>query len=328
MNELANTGIASVRADLNIEKARISANVTAIDNINQTIEDSGWITTADGNQLWARKDNIISTINQSPESISIDADRINLNGTVTFSMFSSSLQDRINGKADSDDLGALAMLDTVGESQLSAALKNSINNKLERGDMGDLAFKDKIGKALLDETLIKNGVILTTLIDTDAIYANMAQIGDFSIESGSLVSNKMKLYPSSGLYFEDSGRGIISRFGAQTIPSSTGVSCNLFLRNTDNSGTGMTNGACMTLEVGNPTNTNGQKWISCSQASGWGAGFTLEAKYVGDDNGMSRTCITIPNILTDGQLKNKFNSSPQFHFLVWDIKTGMVCMQI
>ena len=328
LNELANTGIASVRADLNIEKARISANVTAIDNINQTIEDSGWITTADGNQLWARKDNIISTINQSPESISIDADRINLNGTVTFSMFSSSLQDRINGKADSDDLGALAMLDTVGESQLSAALKNSINNKLERGDMGDLAFKDKIGKALLDETLIKNGVILTTLIDTDAIYANMAQIGDFSIESGSLVSNKMKLYPSSGLYFEDSGRGIISRFGAQTIPSSTGVSCNLFLRNTDNSGTGMTNGACMTLEVGNPTNTNGQKWISCSQASGWGAGFTLEAKYVGDDNGMSRTCITIPNILTDGQLKNKFNSSPQFHFLVWDIKTGMVCMQI
>ena len=123
----------------------------------------------------------------------------------------------------------------------------------------------------------------------------------------------MKLYPSSGLYFEDSGRGIISRFGAQTIPSSTGVSCNLFLRNTDNSGTGMTNGACMTLEVGNPTNTNGQKWISCSQASGWGAGFTLEAKYVGDDNGMSRTCITIPNIL---------------NFLVWDIKTGMVCMQI
>ena len=308
--------------------SQISASVTAFNEFKEEVSSAGWITTADGNKLWARKDGIISAINQSPESISIDADRINLNGTVTFSMFSSSLQDRINGKADSDDLGALAMLDTVGESQLSAALKNSINNKLERGDMGDLAFKDKIGKALLDETLIKNGVILTTLIDTDAIYANMAQIGDFSIESGSLVSNKMKLYPSSGLYFEDSGRGIISRFGAQTIPSSTGVSCNLFLRNTDNSGTGMTNGACMTLEVGNPTNTNGQKWISCSQASGWGAGFTLEAKYVGDDNGMSRTCITIPNILTDGQLKNKFNSSPQFHFLVWDIKTGMVCMQI
>ena len=308
--------------------SQISASVTAFNEFKEEVSSAGWITTADGNKLWARKDGIISAINQSPESISIDADRINLNGTVTFSMFSSSLQDRINGKADTDDLGALAMLDTVGESQLSAALKNSINNKLERGDMGDLAFKDKIGKALLDETLIKNGVILTTLIDTDAIYANMAQIGDFSIESGSLVSNKMKLYPSSGLYFEDSGRGIISRFGAQTIPSSTGVSCNLFLRNTDNSGTGMTNGACMTLEVGNPTNTNGQKWISCSQASGWGAGFTLEAKYVGDDNGMSRTCITIPNILTDGQLKNKFNSSPQFHFLVWDIKTGMVCMQI
>lgn len=308
--------------------SQISASVTAFNEFKEEVNSAGWITTADGNQLWARKDGIISAINQSPESISIDADRINLNGTVTFSMFSSSLQDRINGKADADDLGALAMLDTVGESQLSAALKNSINNKLERGDMGDLAFKDKIGKALLDETLIKNGVILTTLIDTDAIYANMAQIGDFSIESGSLISNKMKLYPSSGLYFEDSGRGIISRFGAQTIPSSTGVSCNLFLRNTDNSGTGMTNGACMTLEVGNPTNTNGQKWISCSQASGWGAGFTLEAKYVGDDNGMSRTCITIPNILTDGQLKNKFNSSPQFHFLVWDIKTGMVCMQI
>lgn len=44
---------------------------------------SGIVTTAYGNSLWAKKDGIISSINQSPESISINASKINLNGVVT-----------------------------------------------------------------------------------------------------------------------------------------------------------------------------------------------------------------------------------------------------
>jgi hypothetical protein len=46
-------------------------------------EESGILTTAYGNTLYAKKDGIISAINQTPETISIEASKINLNGVVT-----------------------------------------------------------------------------------------------------------------------------------------------------------------------------------------------------------------------------------------------------
>lgn len=46
-------------------------------------EESGILTTAYGNTLYAKKDGIISAINQTPETISINASKINLNGVVT-----------------------------------------------------------------------------------------------------------------------------------------------------------------------------------------------------------------------------------------------------
>lgn len=46
-------------------------------------EASGIVTTAYGNTLYAKKDGIISAINQTPETISIEASRISLEGTVT-----------------------------------------------------------------------------------------------------------------------------------------------------------------------------------------------------------------------------------------------------
>lgn len=50
------------------------------------------------------KNEVISAINQTAESISIDASKINLNGAVTFSSFDSSLQTTINNKAETSEL--------------------------------------------------------------------------------------------------------------------------------------------------------------------------------------------------------------------------------
>lgn len=50
-------------------------------------EESGIMTTAYGNNLYARKDNIISSINQSPESITLEASKINLKGATQIGSF-------------------------------------------------------------------------------------------------------------------------------------------------------------------------------------------------------------------------------------------------
>lgn len=55
---------------------------------------------ADNISLKVSKDGVISSINQSSESITINASKINLVGQVTFSMLSSDAQNKINGKLD------------------------------------------------------------------------------------------------------------------------------------------------------------------------------------------------------------------------------------
>lgn len=50
------------------------------DSNGDIINAAGWVTTSEANTLWVKKDNVISSINQSAESIDISADRINFIG--------------------------------------------------------------------------------------------------------------------------------------------------------------------------------------------------------------------------------------------------------
>lgn len=133
----------------------ISSRVTNTEDGVQRLLSAGFITVPEGNILFARRDNIISAINQSPEVITIDAGLINLTGRVTFDYFSSDLQDRIRSKVDSSSLGGLA-------------------------------YKDKVEQAMKDETIIVGGYIKTSLIKVDEVLANAATIGRFRIEQNTL----------------------------------------------------------------------------------------------------------------------------------------------
>lgn len=122
-----------LHSEIQVEAGKISANSTAIDEINNTIDTAGWITTTEGNTLYAGKkmengNTIVSTINQSATSIKIQANRINLTGAVTFSMFNSSLQTTINNKLETSDMGDLAFKDEVASGDLSSSLNSTINN--------------------------------------------------------------------------------------------------------------------------------------------------------------------------------------------------------
>ena len=139
------------------EAGRITALASRVDNVEDDITQVGLdLDAVSGSlSLYVKNNNVINSINVSSEGIKIEANKIDLVGQVTFSMFGSSVQNTINGKVDSSDLG-------------------------------DLAFADKVEKAQLGTTIISGGYIKTELINSDAIVANIANIGGFTIENDGL----------------------------------------------------------------------------------------------------------------------------------------------
>ena len=95
---------------------------------------------ADSISLTVKKDGIISAINQTAESVTIDASKINLNGKVTIS-------------------------------SLAQDVKNSIDSKVSTSSLGSLAYKDAVELAQLGDTIIEGGYIKTGLINADLIVA-------------------------------------------------------------------------------------------------------------------------------------------------------------
>lgn len=93
----AASAAANAQGKANSAYDKAVSNATAITQTNASVsaiagrfnadgtlkEGAGWVTTADANTLWVKKDGIISAINQTAESVTIDAERINLNGAIT-----------------------------------------------------------------------------------------------------------------------------------------------------------------------------------------------------------------------------------------------------
>lgn len=90
-------------------KDKWSLVVANFDSQGNPTEASGIITQAYGNTLWAKKNGIISAINQTPETISIDASKINLNGAVTannyFKILTDGSMQATSGKIASFNIG-------------------------------------------------------------------------------------------------------------------------------------------------------------------------------------------------------------------------------
>jgi len=145
-------------SSLSVQANRISAISQDLSNLWS----AGWITTSQGNQLWAQKDVenlkngeylIKSVINQTPERIKISAKNIDFEGSVVFSEFNEKLDNKIDGK-----------------------FSGSGNNY-------SLQINGK--------TIIDGGHIITDLIDVNKLYvtklaANEGIIGGFKLDNGNL----------------------------------------------------------------------------------------------------------------------------------------------
>ena len=162
-------------ADLKVLNTQISAQVTRVDSLTQRIDTAGWITTSDGNKIYASKElengnTLISYINQAAGETTIHSSKINLEGAVTITALHSDLQTMINSKIDRDGLGKLAC-------------------------------EDAFEYAKLGTTIVVGGYLNTDYIRVKRIDADGAKVGGFTIDNGRLVWK-------AGDYFGDISRSL------------------------------------------------------------------------------------------------------------------------
>lgn len=222
------TGEVYIKYDSQFEvtATQISGISSRVDNINNTINTAGWITESEGNTLFASKalengNKIISYINQTATTTTINSSRINLRGAVTFSDLNTSLQDMINNpdsealdkaieaynradaaytransaytnastaqsRADSAySRASTAISDAADALNAANAAQTSVNNL-----PGWTKEKDIIS-ALEDATVIVNGYIATSMIDVNNLYAKKLNategyVGGFHIHDDGL----------------------------------------------------------------------------------------------------------------------------------------------
>jgi hypothetical protein len=246
LTDKPNLGVYETKAEFNVFSESITASVSKVSNkvdghtsqlaqfqifannitatvteTNKTLaglvtQSAGWITTATGNNLWASKtlengNTIVSTINQTATTITISASKVDLVGKVTFSMLDSAAQTKINGKADSSSLGAMAGWSTIPEGTIT--------------------------DAMLGETIISGGYIKTSLIKTDAIYAGIAKIGNFEISGGWLKGYTTEARTDGCIAV--TGPGTRVAFGHNLNPATSGgVSTTAIINNYNTSSVG------------------------------------------------------------------------------------------
>ena len=197
---------------------QVSAQVTRVDSLTQRIDTAGWITTIEGNKIYASKElengnTLISYINQDAVETTIHSSKINLEGAVTINALHSDLQ-------------------TV------------INSKIDRDGLGKLAFEDAVEYTKLGTTIVVGGYLNTDLIKVRRIDADSGFIGGFTIESGRLVWTRSGYFGGTSRSLKlgsgTSKEGVVNvtfdaatdgRFGVSAIGSNFGGACIYASRN-------------------------------------------------------------------------------------------------
>lgn len=225
-------------SQLQITAEQMSGISTKVDNINNTIESAGWITRAEGVTLFAKKEmengkDIVSAINVGTDGILIQSNRIDLVGAVSFSMLSdyTTINNRINGKVDESDLGTLAYASSISKNDLASSLLQEFNGKADSSSLKALAYLDKVEQAQLGSTIIAGGHIITSLIDTDSIYANQAYIGNFSIENGWLKCNATTGSDIGYIDMKTSATRIAFGYDLTPAAAGEGFTCTAIIKN-------------------------------------------------------------------------------------------------
>lgn len=91
------------------------------------------------------------------------------------------------------------------------------------------------------------------------------------------------------------------------------------------------NAAVLELKVGASTGSSqaqAKRWIECNGSDGWGSGFFIESRYLGDANSMQRTLIAAAHLMTHQQLYNLVGqSNTELYPVYYDARSGNFVMK-
>lgn len=91
------------------------------------------------------------------------------------------------------------------------------------------------------------------------------------------------------------------------------------------------NMSLLSLRIGasvGPSQSQAKRWIECTHSEGWGSGFFIESRYLGDTNKMERTVIGISALMNHQQLYNMVGqSNTELYPVYYDNKSGMLVMK-
>lgn len=296
---------------------QISAQATRIDNINKTIANAGWITTADGNKLWANKymdDGTLlsSAITQNAHEISLKVSEKDLTGKNIIS--------RIN----LDSTGAVieaSHIDLIGKVTFSMLSQDAVD-----GVQPDLS--DYVKTA----TIIEGNKIKTGLINTDELYAthlaaSYGTIGGFSITSSSLHgmdlygNTLMTLNPSGGVYFRDAGGTKYAGYGIQGISAEVGLDVLAALWQKSSEADNQT-GIFVRCDSSYETQNLLLAYLSGDAYRECAIGFR---NYTGDDSWFKRLCMRVTYMPFKNHLTNTSSiGEPKGHAVYWDENSGLI----
>lgn len=173
------------------------------------VTSQGYLTvTSDAITSKVNKNEVISAIIQSPESVSISAEKINLNGAVTFSSFDNSLQTTINNKAETSELEGVR---TVATNAATVA-----TNFMSYNDTDGLIVGNKTGGSFVGSRaqVLPNSF---NILDTDG--TKLASFGETTVIGDTDKANLYLTY--NELYMEDKDNKVFFKVG--DYRNSTGV---------------------------------------------------------------------------------------------------------
>lgn len=204
------TKTSTIEQNLNGVTTRVT-NVEKDMATEEFVTSQGYLTvTSDAITSKVSKNEVISAINQTAESVSINASKINLSGAVTFASFDSSLQTTINNKAETSALEGVRTTATNAQTTATGA-----NDKI-------LSWGHENNKTLIDGAKIYTGSIDAESIDVKSLTTDVAFIDEMETNL-----TRFKAVGENGYYeTEITGEGIDFKYGTseETAKTIAGIS--------------------------------------------------------------------------------------------------------
>ena len=393
-------------AQLSVQADNISALITKTDNIDKTVTTMGLdidavneditlaITeidelTGDVEGVGLRLDNInkeldlfvkdsdldgeelISRINLTSTSATIQSRHINLQGAVSFSMLSdyTTVNNRINNKADLSDITdalrsyvKLSDIDDEVDNALAGKLSNYVTSSIlserlkdyatqeDAGRAAELAFNELTDALVNGETTVIGGYINSNVISVnsafaDKIFANLAEIGGFTIASNKLYSNNYNSFTGNYQLYMDSSKGEIGIEGSTSVTYklgaqyeyAEGANTTLYIRRSMTVTRMAPIVNAIKIKTFGHDATNNNAVIDIELEDGHGGpfielirgGLTMKftaTQFSNDTTGILRTCIWTGRMPTHTQVNTLGNTSTRYT-VKWDSGTGLLYVE-